>query len=761
MRKLLSDITFIISSYMLIFSIVPSFTFLAPYFWPPVFAYISLKILCPLYLQIPFTFDLFRYASHVKIFKDSIRNLKIKPMSLLIVPLFILSFFLLKPSFTLWFSLWIVSSISKLIRNEKIKPNETYHWRFPTEIGKLINPKYPLLRKTLGFKGEKRFERKIQPNPNVIFIFLESFRAKNVGVLGAEHAFSPEFDKLSKEGALFTHFYANGLQTFRALISSLFGIPAHLETMSLYPFCHIPMIGLPQILKRAGYHTAHFQGNNSSFDWTHPFLQKAGFETIKGDEHFPESKKTSWGIHDEELFTSALEFLEKQEEPTFLSLFTISNHHPWNSPKPFEVPKDLPEDEMKFLQTFAYTDHCLGTFIRKLKEKGIYDHSLIFILGDHGQEINETIVHNNLSDENVHIPLLITGVTPAVIHEPASQVDLLPTVLDLLHLEAVHHSVGSSLVRKTENPAFISMIRDETTLRSIPESPLKASYFASIDELYQKKAWVSESFENVSFEIKAPIEADESWLSSQATLSPILDLSDTTFNDEGLLQMRKEQQDLLHELKISNNPHLSDNSLKWLAKNCTNLSILHAASCPRLTDKGLSEILSLPTLRYLNLEGSSIQKLSFKKPSDLSALHLRNCSEITSENFVQITENVPKLIYLSASLKKIESKDLEKVPLRDLNYLWLENGETIETKDINHLLAQNPKLQILILENFPNLTELNLQNHYFLQTVKFANCPKLENLHGIDQLKIKDLTLSACPKVGKMKIPKDCKFIRS
>ena len=142
MRKVMRDCAWIISSYMVIFSFLPSLSYLAPYFWPIVFAYISLKILCPLYLQIPFSLDLLRFASHTRIFRDSIRNIRIKPTSLFIIPLFIGSFFILKPSLTFWFSIWIISGMSKLIQKEKTQSASPYHWRFPTELGKSVSPEY-------------------------------------------------------------------------------------------------------------------------------------------------------------------------------------------------------------------------------------------------------------------------------------------------------------------------------------------------------------------------------------------------------------------------------------------------------------------------------------------------------------------------------------------------------------------------------------------------------------------------------------------
>ena len=77
--------------------------------------------------------------------------------------------------------------------------------------------------KTLTPEEKRRFHLKMKPGetPHVIFLFLESFRAKNVGSLGCPDSLSLAFDKWSKQGILFTQFHSNGLLTSTAMISSL------------------------------------------------------------------------------------------------------------------------------------------------------------------------------------------------------------------------------------------------------------------------------------------------------------------------------------------------------------------------------------------------------------------------------------------------------------------------------------------------------------------------------------------------------------
>lgn len=234
-----------------------------------------------------------------------------------------------------WTSLWLGSTgtlfFLKTPSPKKTLPTLT----FPHEQSILLAPEYPALRTTLSFLGEKKINLTVssQEKPHIIFLFLESFRAKNVGALGAKIPASPHFDNWAQKGVLFRNFYTTGQQTFRALLSAYFGIPAHLDSATFHPFCKMPLLGLPQILKNEGFTSALIQSGHISFDSLYLFFKTHGFSTILGAEHLPFPSFNSWGIDDFEMLTYAANFLEKQKTPTFLSLFTINNHHPWQLPK--------------------------------------------------------------------------------------------------------------------------------------------------------------------------------------------------------------------------------------------------------------------------------------------------------------------------------------------------------------------------------------------------------------------------------------------
>ena len=161
----------------------------------------------------------------------------------------------------------------------------------------------------------------------------------------------------------------------------------------------------------------------------------------------------------------AADFLEdRKESPQFLTLFTISNHHPWNLPahhQPPAFPPEISRIYRKYLSTFHYTDACLGLFIELLKEKNLLNNTLLFIMGDHGYPMGE---HENfveqryLYEENIRVPLLLYAkdriIQPKIIKNPASQLDLVPTLMDLLGLHGFNHAIGSSLMRKDNRRIF-------------------------------------------------------------------------------------------------------------------------------------------------------------------------------------------------------------------------------------------------------------------------------------------------------------------
>jgi hypothetical protein len=650
------------------------------------------------------------------------------------------------------------------------------------------------LRKTFSFLGKKRFDVPLKSGekPHLIFVFLESFRAKNVGCLGAKIGASPHFDRWAEKGFLFRNFHVNGLQTYRAFLAAYFGIHAHLRTVSLKPFCSLSLRGLPQILKEQGYHPAIIQSGDLSFDSIYPFFRTHGFETVYGCENIPVSspRSSSWGLDDEAMVRFAADWLQRQTSPAFLSLFTITNHHPWKKPLGWDFPVDpsLSSSYRDFLQTFSYTDHCLGVFLDTLKKSGLLEQSILFIAGDHGQEIGERggsfDVNHTLFEENIHVPLLILAEGRGggrVFDNAASFVDLPPTVCDLLRLQPVHHSLGNSLLRDIDSPAFFSLQMKTTEigwlegkkktigkqlfdLEKDPEekfpspstSNLASSFFASVEAIFEKKAWAPKSMQEIPDRIAPPKDtADEEWLSllHRNPPTPIVDLSACfKITDRALLEADPKRAGEWHQLSLNDSPLVSDRSLHWIGENCPNLMFLNLSHCPLLSDEGLSTLLrGCKKLRYLWLEG--VEELVDFSPSDadfnLFGFSLREARRVRGKCLARLFLQSPSLYDWAASLESVEDADLFKMgeASKECAVMVLTHGREIHDTSFSRLLAAQPRLLTAALEDFPHLERPDFSSNKDLCCLSLSDCPRLGDgfLDTLKDLPLRRLILRDCP----------------
>lgn len=284
------------------------------------------------------------------------------------------------------------------------------------------------LRTTL-FKTER---------PNVIFVILESFSSRLMTTLGGEPDVAVQMDSLAKEGVLFTNFYANSFRTDRGLVAILSGYPAQPTTSIMkYPRKTQNLPAIAGSLRDAGYRTKYYYGGDADFTNMRSYLMSSGFENIISDQDFPVSERLSkWGAHDHLVFNRLLEDMKAEAadtasaenaRPFFQVLQTSSSH------EPFEVPyRRLANDR---LNAFAYTDSCVGDFVKRFCELPQWKNTVLVLVPDHLGAYPEHL--NNLSVDRYQIPLLLIG---GAVSEPrridiyGSQHDIAATLLAQLSL---------------------------------------------------------------------------------------------------------------------------------------------------------------------------------------------------------------------------------------------------------------------------------------------------------------------------------------
>lgn len=211
---------------------------------------------------------------------------------------------------------------------------------------------------------------------------------------------------------------------------------------------------LPKALARRGYTSASL-----ICDSRHYWNQEATTKSYGFDRYHYELSRGPMRRADEELYENGLEILKELPQPFYAQLVTMSGHGPY-AKSDLESPlnnADIPDEEAKYyLVATQYVDRCLGRFIDSLKTCGLYDRSIIVIMGDH-----DSITRNQyegrkkreLSDR--YIPLFILNAPlKAETGKVIAQIDIYPSLLDLMHAQDYDfHGLGESVFRRQSDCA--------------------------------------------------------------------------------------------------------------------------------------------------------------------------------------------------------------------------------------------------------------------------------------------------------------------
>ncbi|WP_077621509.1 LTA synthase family protein [Sediminibacillus massiliensis] len=295
----------------------------------------------------------------------------------------------------------------------------------------------------------------IAEDKNVIFVSLESVQSFviNNEVNGEE--ITPFLNDLIDDSYYFENFYH---QTQQGKTSD----SEFLVENSLYPlprgavyFTHgqNEYNALPEILKEAGYHSSVFHANNKSF-WNRDVM----YDNIGYDKFFDvdsyevnEENSIGWGLKDKEFFDQSIKYLQGQQQPFYSKFITLTNHYPFDLDE-----EDASIDQYdsnsrtlnQYFPTVRYTDEAVQQFFADLKESGLYEDSIIVLMGDHYgiSEFHNKAMSQYLGKEEItpydHVQLQrvpffihIPGQEGGVISDIAGQIDVKPTLLHLLGIE--------------------------------------------------------------------------------------------------------------------------------------------------------------------------------------------------------------------------------------------------------------------------------------------------------------------------------------
>ncbi|MCY8853554.1 LTA synthase family protein [Bacillus inaquosorum] len=368
---------------------------------------------------------------------------------------------------------------------------------------------------------------------NVIFVTLESTQSfvLNEKVNGKE--ITPFMNDLIKKSYYFDHFYQ---QTEQGKTSDSEFIVAN----SLYPSLSGAVFftksdhqfhTMYKSLKQHDYYSAVFHANHKTF-WNRDVMYESfGIDRFfdVDDFHVTPGTSTSWGLKDKEFLEQSAGKLKSLPQPFYSSFITLTNHFP------FEIDeKDQLIDEYdsssdllnRYVTTVRYEDEALKHFIKKLKDEGLYENSMIVFMGDHygiSEAHNDAMAeflgkiqitpYDNVQLQRVPFIIHIPGITdqkPETISDAGGQVDVRPTLMHLLGVDTKGNiQFGNDLLSNDRTPFAV----------------LRNGSFITNDYIYTKNTCYSQKTGEV-------LEDQDACLSYKEKANEELSLSDKILNGD-------------------------------------------------------------------------------------------------------------------------------------------------------------------------------------------------------------------------------------
>jgi arylsulfatase A-like enzyme len=317
---------------------------------------------------------------------------------------------------------------------------------------------------------------------NVIFLLVDTLRADRLSGYGYARSTSPNLDAFAQGAVKFAADRSQAACTFPSANSIL---------TSRWPAAFLGQpdqkLGIPpgipslaEILHRRGFHTVAVSASAVVRRSPSRFNPSGGFD--RGFDVFHED--CVWKPA-ECVNAAAAPHLKEGKSPLFLYLHYIDPHGPYqpppswrrrfttgaptkewvrkgdpnpigdwlykSKPNPGFTPEDLRYLKDLYDEEIAYFDSQLAGLLAAVRRAGLLDDSLVILTADHGEEFLEhgDVKHcRNLFDTSLHVPLLVKvpGVAGRTVARPVQNLDLVPTVLDYLGIDARgSHFEGRSL----------------------------------------------------------------------------------------------------------------------------------------------------------------------------------------------------------------------------------------------------------------------------------------------------------------------------
>lgn len=361
------------------------------------------------------------------------------------------------------------------------------------------------------FNPIKQYHRgeKLQTS-NVVVLVLESFGKMYTG-LGGRKSYTPFLDSLSNHTFVFDQAFANAFTSGDGLPAILTGIPHVMqESLAFSPYATNQMESLPALLKPYGYHSVFFHGGSNGTMNFDALAKNMGFDAYYGRTEYANDRDYdgTWGIWDIPYLQYCQKELSQMKQPFLASIFTLSSHEPFALPDDFQDPAIR---SLKGIQRgIRYTDLALKQFFAEASKTSWFKNTLFVITADHSYLAGiDSFGYYNANMGLYAIPVMFFHPGFSAFkgrnHQVMQQIDILPTILDLLHYPDSFYALGSSAL-DSNRKGFVFNQMDNyiqflhgNRLLTFQDTLLTAAYDWPTDSLMRypislKDSLISESF---------------------------------------------------------------------------------------------------------------------------------------------------------------------------------------------------------------------------------------------------------------------------
>jgi hypothetical protein len=323
-------------------------------------------------------------------------------------------------------------------------------------------------------------EKHAGPRPNVIVYLVDTLRADHLGCYGYDKPVSPNLDRFAEGATLFETTIAQAPWTRPSVTSILTGLnPLEHGVRTLEDRLPDAAETLPEKLRTAGYRTTAFSTN-----W-HVSAETGLAQGFDDFVFFPQDPDSP-GIN-----RRVLAWLDAHRgtKPFFLYIHALDPHAPYTPPEdlrqrfaPHSRPQAGMTESLKRIYTargrrrveriaevaplydaeIAANDRSFGALLAALKDRKLFDDTLIVFVSDHGEALGEhhDFGHaRSLHAEQLDVPLVVKlprQTRGERVSRLARHVDLLPTLLAAAGLPPASGLPGADLFAPGSEPAAFS-----------------------------------------------------------------------------------------------------------------------------------------------------------------------------------------------------------------------------------------------------------------------------------------------------------------